>query len=96
MSPKQILPNESKIEVYEFIRTVLTGVVTSCVLYGVSMIQDVSDLAKAHEIMIKQQRQDVSNLEGRFDSHLTQDASIHVEHDKRLRTIEVMEGIKPN
>jgi hypothetical protein len=96
MSPKELIPNQSKIELYEFIRTVLTGVVTTCVVYGVSMIQDVSDLAKAHEILIKQEQSNISNIEARFDNHVATDMAVHVEHDKRLRTIEVMEGIKPN
>lgn len=96
MSPKELIPNQSKVEIYEFIRTVLTGVVTTCVVYGVSMIQDVSDLAKAHEILIKQEQNNISNIEARIDNHLSIDMAIHVEHDKRLRTIEVMEGIKPN
>ncbi len=95
MSPKDLIPNQSKIEIYEFIRTVLTGVVTTCCVWGVAMIQDVSDLAKAHEILIKQGQNDVSNLQQRFDNHVAYDANIHVEHDKRLRTIEVIEGIKP-
>ncbi len=95
MSPKDLIPNQSKVELYEFIRTVLTGVVTTCVVYGVAMIQDVSNLAKAHELIIKQDQEKITDIHKKFQDHITTDEITHKEHDKRIRVLEYKTGINP-
>lgn len=95
MSPKDLKPDPaSKMEIYEFIRTIFTGVITSCVIYGISVLNNVADLAKAHDIIIKEEDKRIAEIISSLEKHENQSTMIHLDHDKRLRTLEVTNGIK--